>query len=79
MHKKCHSSHMFINNPIFSLFPIVKMNANNAEICRVGNLEADFQPGHNTSSACSIFLKFSHGCCKTSIIQIQQRKVKNIF
>ena len=26
---------------IFSLFPIVKMNANYAEICWVGNLEAD--------------------------------------
>ena len=33
-----------LKNPqIFSLFPIVKMNANFAEICRVGNLEADFQ------------------------------------
>ena len=30
-------------NKTFSLFPTVKMNANNAEICRVGNLEADFQ------------------------------------
>ena len=28
---------------IFSLFPTVKMNANNAEICRVGNLKADFR------------------------------------
>ena len=27
----------------FHFFPIVKMNANYAEICRVGNLEADFQ------------------------------------
>ena len=33
----------FLNNPIFSLFPMVKMNENYAEICRVGNLEADFQ------------------------------------
>ena len=33
----------FLKNQIFSLFPIVKMNANYSEICRVGNLEADFQ------------------------------------
>ena len=30
-------------NQIFSLFLIVKMNANYAEICRVGNLEADLE------------------------------------
>ena len=30
-------------NQIFSLFSIVKMNTNYAVICRVGNLEADFQ------------------------------------
>ena len=33
----------FFLNQIFSLFLIVKINANYAEICRVGNLEADFQ------------------------------------
>ena len=27
----------------FHFFPIVKMTANYAEICRVGNLESDFQ------------------------------------
>ena len=43
MHKKFYSSHCFLKNQVFSLFPIVKMNANYAEICRVGNLEADFQ------------------------------------
>ena len=43
MHKKFYSSQRFLKNPIFSLFPIVKMNENYAEICRVGNLEADFQ------------------------------------
>ena len=32
-----------LKNQIFQLFPIVKINANYAEICRVGNLEADFQ------------------------------------
>ena len=42
MHKKF-SSHWFLKNQVFSLFPIVKMSANYAEICRVGNLEADFQ------------------------------------
>ena len=30
-------------NQIFPLSPIVKLNANYAELCRVGNLEADFQ------------------------------------
>ena len=40
---KIHSSHWFLKIQIVSLFPIVKMDANYAEICRVGNLEADFQ------------------------------------
>ena len=72
MYKKFYSSHcFFLKNQIFSLFPIVKMNANYAEICRVINLEAD--------SASSIFLKFSHYCCETSIIQIQQREVKYVY
>ena len=43
MHKKFYSNHWFLKNQIFSLFPIVKMNANYAGICRVGKLEADFQ------------------------------------
>ena len=43
MHKKFYSIHWILKNQIFSLFPIIKMNANFAEICRVGNLEADFQ------------------------------------
>ena len=43
MQKQFYSSQWFLKNQIFSLFPIVKMNANYAEICRVGNLEADFQ------------------------------------
>ena len=34
---------VFKKTQIFSLFPIVKMNADYAEICGVGNLEADFQ------------------------------------
>ena len=33
----------FLKHQIFSLFPIVKTNANYAEICRLGNLKADFQ------------------------------------
>ena len=70
MHKKFYSCHF--KNQIFSLFPLVKMNANYTEIGRVGNLEADFQQ-------VSIFLKFSQYCSQTSIIQIQQRKVKTIF
>ena len=43
MYKKFYSSHWVLKNQIFSLFPIVKMNANYAEICRVGNLEPGFQ------------------------------------
>ena len=62
-------------NQTFSLFPIVKMNANLAEICRVGNLEADFQQ----VLLIDFFLKFSQYCCKISIIQIQKRKVKKYF
>ena len=34
---------LFFLNHIFSIFPIVKMNANYAEICKVGNLEANLQ------------------------------------
>ena len=51
------------------------MNANYAEICRVGTHGGRF----STSSIHSIFLKFMQYCCETLIIQIQQRKVKNIF
>ena len=76
MHKKFNNSHLFLKNQIFSLFPIVKMNANYAEICRLGNLEADFQQ----VPIVHFFLKFSQCCCETSIIiNIQQRKIKNIF
>ena len=50
------------------------MDANYAEICRVGNSEADFQQ----VPLIQFFLIFSQYCCETSIIQIQQRKVKNI-
>ena len=41
----------------------------------VGKLEADFQQ----VLLVIFFLKFSQYCCETSIIQIQQRKAKNIF
>ena len=51
------------------------MNANCAEICWVTYFGGRF----STSSTCSIFLKFSKYICETSIIQIQQRKLKNIF
>ena len=75
MHKKFYSSHCFLKNQIFSLFRIVKMHTNYAEICRVGNLVADFQQ----VLLVLFFFKFSQYCCETSIIQMQQRKVKNIF
>ena len=53
------------------------MNANYAEICKAGNLEADFQQ----VLLVQFFLEFSQHRYETSIhvIQIQQRKVKNIF
>ena len=76
MQKKVYSSHWFLKNQIFSLFSQnKKMNANFAEICRVGNLGGRF----STSSACSSFLKFSQYCCETLIIKIQQRQVINLF
>ena len=43
MYKKNYSSHWFLKNQIFSLFPIVKMKPNHAEIYREGNLEPNFQ------------------------------------
>ena len=43
MRKKFYSSQWFLKNSIVSLFSIVKMNENYAEICGVVNLEADFQ------------------------------------
>ena len=43
MNEQFYSLHWFLKNQIFSLFPIVKMNAYYVEICRVDNLEADFQ------------------------------------
>ena len=37
MHKKFFSNHCFSKHQVFSLFPIVKMNANYTEICLVGS------------------------------------------
>ena len=39
---------------MLSLFSIVKMNANCAELCRVGNLEADF---HHKNICCGYSLE----------------------
>ena len=69
MHKTFYSRHGFFKNQIFSLFPILKMNTNHAEICRVDNLEADFQE----ILLVQFFLKFSQYSCETSILQIQQK------
>ena len=47
------------------------MNADYIEICRVGNLDADFQ------QVCLFRIsEISQYCCEISVIQIQQRKVK---
>ena len=51
------------------------MNANYAEICRVGNLEADFQQ----VPLVQFVLKFSQYCCETPIIQFLQRNMKITF
>ena len=53
------------------------MSANYADISKVQCRQLGGR--FSTNSAYSIFLKFSQYCCETSIIQIQQRKVKNIF
>ena len=74
MHKQSYSSHFLKRNKTFSLFLIVKMNANYAEICRVGNMAADFQ----NVPLVHFFLKVSKYCCETPIIQFQQWKVKHI-
>ena len=50
------------------------MNANNAEFCRVGNFKTDFQQ----VPLVQFFWNF-HNIVVKSAIQIQQRKVKNIF
>ena len=60
---------------IFSLFLIVKMNANYVEICWVGNLEVDFQQ----APFAHFFLKFSQYCCETLIIWNSEKKSKKIF
>ena len=44
----------FFLNQIFLFFPMVKTNANYAEICKIGKLEADFQQ----VSLVHFFLKF---------------------
>ena len=64
-----------LKHQIFSRFSLVKINANYAEICRVGNLEADF-PQVPLVPFLLIFLQY---CCETSIIQIKQSKMENIF
>ena len=74
MHKKFSYSHWFLKNQIYLLFPIVRMNANYAEICRVGNLEADFQQVRLVQ----FFWKFYNIIVKLQN-SIQQRKVINIF
>ena len=62
MHKTFSSSHWFLKkNQIYIIFPIVILNANYAEIGRVGNLEADFQQ----VTLVHFFLKFSQYCCET--------------
>ena len=59
---------------MFSFFPIVKMNANYAEISRVGNKEACFNKFHLFVFFFCFF--FFSEISETSVIQIQQRKVK---
>ena len=51
------------------------MHANYAEIFWVGNIETDFQQIPHAQ----FFLKFSQYCCEPLIIEIHQRKIKEIF
>ena len=64
---------------MFPLFPIIKTNANYAEICRVGNFSLTFFEADFNKIRLFNFLKFSQSGCEKSIIQNQQRKVKTIF
>ena len=53
-----------INKQGFSPFPIVKMNANYADICRAGKFETDFQQDPLVQFLSEIITIF----CETSII-----------
>ena len=61
------------------------MNVNYTEICRVGNLEADFQQVSLVHFFSEIFTIlffseiFSICVCETAIIKIQQLKVNQYF
>ena len=50
----------------------MELNANYAEISRVGNMKADFQQ----VLLVHFFLKFSQYCCKTLMSYISQNKIK---
>ena len=43
MRRNFYSSHWYLKIKYFHFFPTVKMNANYADICKVGNTKADFQ------------------------------------
>ena len=52
------------------------MKTNYAEICSVGKLQAEFQ---QVPLVVVFFSEISQYGCKTAIIQMQQRKLKNVF
>ena len=54
--KQFYSNHwIYKEKSSIFILPKVKMNANYAEICIVGNLEADFHQVPLSGSACSFF------------------------
>ena len=57
------------------------MNASSTEICRKDTLGADFQqvPLVIYLFIFFFFLKNSQYCCETSVLEMQQREVKNAF
>ena len=63
MYKNFYSNQWFLRNQIFSLFPIVKLNANYAEICSVGNLGHIFNKFHLFN-----YSEIFTNCCETPII-----------
>ena len=77
MHKKFYSSHWLLD--ILLLFPIVKMDVNYAEICWVGNLEADFQQVPLVSSPEHEMLMVSYCGQSVSVVRRPSCGVNNCF
>ena len=75
MHKSIILAISLEKNQIFLLSPIVKMNANYAEICRPPR-EVTWRQISNMFHFFNFLISFLQYGCEISIIQILQRKVK---